>query len=140
MTSLHSAGAVIFRREEGMVYYLLLQYSLSYWGLAKGGIEKGEKVEETAAREIQEETGLSDIHFVDGFKVDIGYFFKREGQKIFKDVSFLLAETCRKDVKISFEHIGYIWLPFKEAVEKVTFQNEKKLLQLANDFVSGRVA
>ncbi len=138
MPAQHSAGAIIFRREEGTPYYLLLQYSPTYWGLAKGGIEKDEKIEETAAREIQEETGLTDIHFAGDFKVEIEYFFHREGQRIYKTVTFLLAETHEKEVKISFEHIGYIWLPYAEAVEKVSFENEKKLLQKAREHIDSK--
>jgi hypothetical protein len=46
-----------------------------------------------------------------------------------------LAETNTKDVKISDEHIGFVWLPIDEAVKKTTFKNSKKLLKEADDFI-----
>ena len=136
-----SAGAIVFRRENGKIYYLLLHYPASekgfkdYWGFPKGHIEKGENPEETARREIEEETGLKDIKFIDGFKEWIKYFFKREGKNVFKIVTFFLAETSQKEVKLSFEHSGYEWLTFDEALERLTFRNSKEILKKANKFL-----
>ena len=53
-----SAGAVIFRMENGEPYYLLLRYYSGHWEFAKGHIEEGESNEETVKREIEEETGI----------------------------------------------------------------------------------
>ena len=131
-----SAGAVIFRQEEGKIYYLLLHYQSGHWDFPKGIIEKGEKIEETAKREVKEETGIENIEFVEGFKEWIKYFFRVKGRTIFKIVTFLLAETKQKKVKISWEHIGFKWLPYEEALEKLTFKNAKEILEKANDFLS----
>jgi len=130
-----SAGAVIFRKEEGKIYYLLLRYQAGHWDFPKGIIEKGEKIEETARREIKEETGIKALKFIEGFKEWIKYFFKLKEKNIFKIVTFLLAETKQKNVKISWEHIGYKWLPYKEALEQLTFKNAKEILKKANDFL-----
>jgi len=136
-----SAGAVIFRRENDKMEYLLLHYPSStkapkeYWDFPKGIIEKGEKIEGTARREIKEETGIEDIKFVEGFKEWIKYFFKLKGKNIFKIVTFLLAETKEKEVKISWEHTGYKWLPYEKALEQLTFKNAKEILKKANDFL-----
>jgi len=137
-----SAGAVIFRRENSKIEYLLLHYPSSakapkdYWDFPKGHVEKGEEERETVKREVKEETGLEDIKFIEGFKEWIKYFFKFKGKTVFKIVTFYLVETKNKDVKISFEHIGYQWLPYKEALEKLTFKNAKEILQKANEFIS----
>ncbi len=132
----HSSGAIIFRKDQGKVFYLLLNYHPEYWGLAKGAAEKGETIEDTARREIQEETGLVDITFIEGFKVEESYFFTSQGQRVFKMVTFLLARTKTEEIKISWEHIGYAWLPYKEALEKITYPSEKKFLQKAHRFIS----
>lgn len=132
----HSSGAIIFRKEKGKVYYLLLNYRPEYWGLAKGAIKKGETIEETARREIQEETGLTDITFIEGFKVQEKYFFTSKGRKIFKTATFLLAQTKTKQIKLSWEHIGYTWLPYEQALERITYPSEKKFLQKAERFIS----
>jgi len=139
-----SAGAVIFRKEGGKIYYLLLHYPSNakapreYWDFPKGHIEKGENLEETAKREVEEETGLKDIKLIEGFKEWIKYFFKFKGKNIFKIVTFFLAETKTKTVKVSFEHIGFKWLPYEEAIEKLTFKNAKEILKKANDYLNSK--
>jgi len=133
-----SAGAVIFRKEEGRAYYLLLHHQSGHWDFPKGNIEKGEKLEETVKRETKEETGLGDIKFIPGFEEAIKYFYKLKSKNIFKIVTFFLAETRTKDVKISWEHIGYQWLPYQEALTQVTFKNAKEILQKANNFLLGK--
>ena len=129
-----SAGAVIFRKNK-KIYYLLLHHQAGHWDFPKGIIEKGEKLKETAKREVKEETGIEDIKFIEGFQEWIKYFFKLKGKAIFKIVTFLLAETKEKEVKISWEHIDYKWLPHKEALEQLTFGNTKEILQRAHQFL-----
>lgn len=136
-----SAGAVIFRKEGDKTFYLLLHYPSSakapkeYWDFPKGHIEKGEKIEETIKREVREETGLDDIRLVEDFKEWIKYFFKFKGKNVFKIVTFLLAETKTKEVKVSFEHLGYEWLSYEKALEKLTFKNAKEILKKANQYL-----
>ena len=138
----HSAGAVIFRRAGDSVFYLLLNYpgSGSYWDLVKGHLEKGETELETLTREAREETGLTDLCIIDGFKEWIKYFFRSGGELISKLVTFYLAETRTEDIKISFEHIGYAWLPYEEAVKRLTYKNAQEILQKANEFIAGELA
>jgi len=141
-----STGAIVFRKEEGKIHYLLLHYpSVShrakkeYWDLPKGHIERGEKLEDTVRREVEEETGLKDIEFMDGFKETIRYFFRFEEKNILKFVTFYLVQTHNKDVKISGEHLGFQWLPYEEATEKLTFKNAKEIIRKANEFLSKSV-
>ena len=149
-----SAGAIIFRMENGAPQYLLLHYAPSepgkrgQWGFAKGHVEQGETEIETMKREVAEETGIKDLKIVSGFKELEKYFFKKsyglvgEARKkapwVFKIVVFFIAETKTKEVKISDEHIGFVWLPIEAAIKKTTFKNSKKLLQEANDFILQR--
>jgi len=140
-----SAGAIIFRRDNNEVYYLLLHYPSSakapreYWDLPKGHIEKGEKMEDTAKREVEEETGLKEIEFLKGFKETIKYFFKWKEKNILKFVTFYLAEAKTKDIKVSFEHLGFEWLPYEEALKQLTFKNARDILQKANDFLKNNL-
>jgi len=73
--------------------------------------------------------------FIRGYKETIKYFFVHQGQKIFKIVIFLLAQTQTEKVIISDEHCGFAWLPYDEAVKTVTFENSKQLLKKADVFV-----
>jgi bis(5'-nucleosidyl)-tetraphosphatase len=138
MTTEHSAGAIVFREEDGKIFYLILHYEEGHWGYPKGHIENRETIEETARREIREETGITNLKFLDGFKEQTHYFYHNGKERVFKTVTFLLARTRSKDVRLSFEHIGYEWLPFDEALEKITFKDEKQLLQKAWSFISER--
>lgn len=136
-----SAGAVIFRRDGGKIYYLLLRHSSlgkvlkPYWNFPKGHVEEGENIYETIKREVKEETGLEDINIVKGFKEFENYFFKFKGETIFKMVIFLLAETKTKEVKISLEHADYKWAEFEEALKILKFKKSKELLEKANGFI-----
>lgn len=136
-----SAGAVIFRKENRKLLFLLLHYPSSakttkeYWDLTKGHIEKGENEIETVKREVEEETGLRDIKFLEGFKEGIKYFFRWENKNIIKFVTFYLAETRTEDIKISEEHIDYKWLSYEEALKQLTFKNAKDILKKANTFL-----
>jgi 8-oxo-dGTP pyrophosphatase MutT (NUDIX family) len=136
-----SAGAVIFRREEGKIFYLLLRYPRGgrrkdcYWDFPKGHIDKGEKIIDTAKREVAEETGLTDVSFLEGFKETFKYFFKLKEENILKFVTFFLAETKTKKVKISSEHTGYIWLSYEKALKKITYENAKNILGKADNFL-----
>lgn len=134
-----SVGAVIFRREKGKIKYLLLHYGTKdkpgHWDFPKGHIEKNETEIETLKRETKEETGITNLKIIKGFKEYIKYFFKAKGKNIFKIVIFYLAETKIKKVKLSFEHIGYDWLLYKEALDRLTFKNTKEVLKKAHKFL-----
>jgi 8-oxo-dGTP pyrophosphatase MutT (NUDIX family) len=136
MATERAAGLILFIKEKGKANYLLLQYNVNYWGFAKGLIETGEKTEETARRELEEETGIKDIKFIPGFKEEINYFFKREGKTIFKTNIYFLAETKTREVKLSFEHNDYKWASYKEALKKLTYENSKKVLKAAHKFIT----
>jgi len=136
-----SAGAVIFRIENKEPSYLLLHYPTEprvkkeYWDFPKGHPEKGETQQQAARREVTEETGLKDITFVEGFKETIQYYFRVNKKTIFKTVVFFLAKTKEKEIQISFEHQGFVWLPFEGALEKLKFANARRILRAANRFL-----
>lgn len=129
-----SAGSVIFRIEEKKPIFLLLSEN-RHWGFPKGNIEEGESERETAIRETIEETGISNLRFVNNFFEKIEYFYRRGGVTIHKEVVYFLSETEQREVKLSFEHQRYIWLDFEESMKKLSFENEKKVLEKANDVI-----
>lgn len=139
MVNEKSAGALILRKEGYEVYYLLLHYASGHWEFVKGHIEKGEEELETVKRETEEETGIKDLQFIDGFKESITYFYRRKKETVNKEVIFYLAETKIKDVKISFEHIGFDWLNYEDALKRLTFKNAKDILEKANKIVLQKV-
>lgn len=130
-----SAGAIVYKKEKEPIY-LLLHYEMGHWDFPKGNIEKGETDLEAVEREIKEETGIKDVEIVKGFKEKFHYFYEFEKELISKDVVFYLAKTKTREVKLSFEHIGFIWLPYEKAIGKLTFKNAKEILKKANDFLT----
>ena len=129
-----SAGAVIYR-ENKQRKYLLLHYEQGHWDFVKGNVEKGETHKETITRETKEETAITKIEFIEGFKERIHYFYKQKNELISKDVYFYLAKTKQKEVKLSFEHIGYKWLSYEKALEHLTFDSAKNILKKAEEFL-----
>jgi len=128
----------VFVRENAGLQFLLLHYSKGHWDFPKGHIEENESAEEAMLRELKEETGIASVKVIPGFEERITYFFKQNGETIKKEVIFFLVESATKGVRLSFEHIGYEWLPYKEAVKKVTFNNAKQVLKKAYEFLKQR--
>ncbi len=124
-----SAGAVIFSETPGGMIFLLLNYPSGHWDFVKGNIEERETLRQTVVREIMEETGISDVEFVNGFEDKIEYHYQREGSIVHKEVVFFLAKTKTTDVKISHEHLGFVWLSFNDALKKLTYKNARNILQ-----------
>ena len=135
-----SAGAVILYAAEGEPEYLLLHYTAGHWDFPKGNIEPGESELETVRREVEEETGIRDIELVYGFRKLIRYHYRKGKELVSKEVVFYLAESKTKDVRISWEHTGYVWLGYEDALKKLTYKNAKELLRDAHEVVKSLLA
>lgn len=129
------------------IKYLLLNYRGGHWDFPKGHSGKNENDEETLRREVAEETGIQDLEIIPDFKKQIRYFYrakdnekierKQNGKSIniFKKAIFYLAETKTEDVQTSFEHLGYVWLNYSDALERLTYKNAKNVLKKAQEFL-----
>lgn len=118
--------------------YLVLRYEAGHWDFPKGHLEEGETEEVAARREIFEETGLRVDGFVPGYKEQTSFWFWSypevpggKSRRTKKIVTFFLAKTDNRDVRLSHEHTGYAWLPYKDAIQLVTYDNAKNLLKKA---------
>ena len=131
-----SAGIVLFRNDSDKNEFLLLNYPQGHWDFVKGKIEQNETSHETALRETKEETGITNIEFVDGFEESVEYDFRFKKENIHKKVIFFLAKTDEKNIKLSHEHNDYLWLEYSDALKKTTFENAKNVLTKANEFLS----
>jgi 8-oxo-dGTP pyrophosphatase MutT (NUDIX family) len=130
-----SCGAVVYLKKDNTVNYLLLHYEAGHWDFVKGNVEPNESEKSTVLRELQEETGIVDAQFIEGFKERVEYFYRRQGATIHKEVIFYLMETHTEKVELSFEHVGFVWLDYQHAIEKLNFSNAKKVLQKAQEFL-----
>lgn len=132
-----SCGAVVFLKGSE-IKYLLLRYSAGHWDFVKGNVEPNESEKETVLRELQEETGIVDAKFIDEFRQKIEYFYRRQDMTIHKQVVFFLMETLTEQVRLSFEHVGYTWLNYQRAMEKLTFKNAKYVLKKAHALLTAQ--
>ena len=131
-----SAGIVLFRNISNKNEFLLLNYPQGHWDFIKGKVEQNETLHETAIRETKEETGISNMKFIDGFEESVEYDFRFKNEDIHKKVIFFLAKTSEKKISLSHEHNDYLWLGYNDALKKTTFKNAKNVLSKANEFLS----
>ncbi len=129
----HSCGAVVFRRIFEEYRFLLIKNKRSnHWGFPKGHMERGETQQQTAVREVLEETGLH-ITILDDFSYESRY---KIGTKIEKRVDVFLASTEDTQTVIQKEEIeDYIWLRYPEALSTLRFDNDKEILTAARDYM-----
>lgn len=128
-----SCGAVVFRMIAGEVRYLLIKNKRSAnWGFPKGHIERGETKEDTARREVLEETGIR-IQIIPGFISKSEYTIQG---KVEKSVSIFVAKTSDTQTIIQHEEIeDYIWLNYDKAIKTLKFENDRSILERAHDYL-----
>ncbi|MBI5391689.1 NUDIX domain-containing protein [Candidatus Woesearchaeota archaeon] len=135
-----SCGAVVFRREAQEIKILLLfrkahdQYA-ALWDCPRGHIETGETEEQTARREVQEETGITNLKILPKFRESIDWFYMKYGKRTFKQAIYYCAETKEEKIILSSEHQDYKWVSFEEALTLVKFPNTKQVLKKAQIFL-----
>lgn len=122
-----SCGAVVYRRIDGEMKYLLVKnHNGRCWSFPKGHIEIGESEKQTAAREIKEETGL-DVRFNPDFReTGIYHPFGRTSKK----VVFFLAEAKSDKVNIQRREIDYYrWVTMGQAKNLCSHENDIRILE-----------
>lgn len=129
-----SCGAVVFRNENDNTKFLLIRNRRSaHWGFPKGHIEPGETQEETAIREVLEETGLS-IEILPGFVKKSDYTIQG---RIEKSVSIFLAKTIETSYTLQEEEIEECgWFSYDDALATLNYENDKVILKDAYKFLT----
>jgi bis(5'-nucleosidyl)-tetraphosphatase len=123
-----SCGALLYCIDNQQIIFLLLHYFSGHWDFPKGNKERGENYIETVRREIKEETGISDLNFIDGFVREISYKYLHQNQLISKKVVYFLARTNSKDVILSSEHTDFVWDHYENALKRLTYKKSKEIL------------
>lgn len=131
-----SCGAVIYRRVGGKLEFLLIKNKGSaHWGFPKGHVEPGETKEETALREVLEETGLH-ITLIPDFSEKSEYLIQN---RIEKTVIIFLAKAEDEDLVLQEEEISDgCWLSYDTALQSLKFDNDKVILRRAWEFLKVR--
>ena len=129
-----SAGVILFNKTDG-IQFLILKYPSGHWDFVKGNIEEGEKEKETVKRELFEETGIDSLQIHQEFNEKVEYNYYKKNRKVHKIVSYYLAETDQKEIKLSFEHLDSKWSDYEELMKLITFENSREVLKKGNELI-----
>ncbi|OBI79344.1 NUDIX hydrolase [Mycobacterium sp. E740] len=104
------------------------------WSLPKGHIEMGETAEQTAIREVAEETGIQGSVLAALGSID--YWFVTEGRRVHKTVHhylmrFLGGELSDEDVEVT----EVAWVPLKELPKRLAYADERRLAEVAGELI-----
>jgi 8-oxo-dGTP pyrophosphatase MutT (NUDIX family) len=128
-----ACGAIVYRKRFGRYRFLLIrQVSDGNWGFPKGHVDEGETEEETAAREVLEETGAR-IRPIPGFYERLTYLTPKGRKKI--GVYFLSEYTGEPLAKQEGEIDEIGWYGYREARALLPFENVRRLLDQAYRFL-----
>jgi 8-oxo-dGTP pyrophosphatase MutT (NUDIX family) len=131
-----SAGGVVYREgESGIEVVICGRLGDGVWGLPKGTPDEGESLEQTAVREVSEETGL-EVAIADKIGV-VEYWFARRGVRYHKWVHHYLFEATGGDTEgHDLEYDKVEWRPIDDAIKTLTFKNESDMLQKARKMIT----
>lgn len=133
-----SAGGVVFRREDagGATRYLLIRDSYKNWGFPKGHLKSGEPPADAARREVEEETGLTDLVLHGPIRV-IDWYFRFKGKTIHKYCHFFLFESRSGEPTPQLEEgiSACTWHAIDDAVSTISYDNARGVLRRGAEMV-----
>lgn len=124
-----SAGGMIYRKEEDGYYFVLILDAYGKWTFPKGHVDEGENEEEAALREIQEETGLTDLE-AQGYLGETEVKVHKPEEKPFRKlIKYYLVETTSVELKVPDvkELQDVKWYPMREAYDRIDYSNAKDI-------------
>jgi 8-oxo-dGTP pyrophosphatase MutT (NUDIX family) len=138
-----SAGGVIIGVSDGVAQIAVIarrnRAGRVEWCLPKGHVESDETLEQTAVREVTEETGI--VGQVLASLGTIDYWFSASGMRVHKTVHHYLLEATGGELSIEgdpdAEAIDVAWIPLDDVRSHLTFPNEQRIAQAARERLAG---
>ena len=125
-----SGGAVIAVREGAAHVALIATRGRTRWGLPKGAVSQGETSEQAALREVLEETGLH-AEIIKPLDT-IEYYFRAGDTLIRKRVDFYLMRYVAGELTPQLSEVDDVeWVELRAAIQRASFESERKLLESA---------
>lgn len=136
MTVERSCGAVVFTQVDGHLRYVIVQSKEGFYGFPKGHMEPGETEEETALREIWEETGLK-VSLLEGFRTEDSHPLIREGKPdTVKHIVYFLAQYASQTPVAQESELSSIHLmDYGTAMAAFQFESSRRILTEANGWL-----
>ncbi|MEG4030147.1 MULTISPECIES: NUDIX domain-containing protein [unclassified Microcoleus] len=132
-------GIVPIFGKEADALFLLIQHQAGHWAFPKGHANPGESPAETARREFEEETGISDFEMLDEPSFTEHYSFVKDGEPIEKTVTYFLGFVNSMEVVLQVEEVqNSAWLSFEEAVKRITFDANRLMFAEVKAYLDGR--
>ena len=127
-----SCGILVFDGNK----VLMVKHRKGHWGFPKGHVEAGETEEETAIREVKEETNC-DAEIIPGSRLKpIFYNPKKDIKDYKKEVVYFIGKPITKNLVAQEEEVSdVLFVPIKEAAQAVTYDEEKEVLKEAIEFM-----
>ena len=117
-----SCGAIVINKNN---IIFLVHHNAGHWDFPKGHIENGETEEQTAIREVKEETNI-DIIINNKYRYTTSYSPK---ENVMKEVVYFLAQNIDEDKKPQLEEVSEVkWFTLEEAMNTITYENSKEIL------------
>ncbi|MBI4685935.1 MAG: NUDIX hydrolase [Nitrospirae bacterium] len=132
-----SAGGVIFRENNAAIEIALVSVKGgNVWCLPKGIVDRDEKPEETAVREVKEETGLEGRIIEQIGKISYWYYIREENSRCRKTVHFYLmnylsGNTADHDTEVD----EAAWFSIDEALKKVSYKGDREIIGKAKEMI-----
>ena len=136
-----SAGGVVYRfTPKGPEVALVAVKGGKVWTLPKGTVDKGERLEQTAMREVAEETGL-DAELADRLgEITYWYYLSEEKARCKKTVHFYLMRYIRGNtVDHDREVDAARWFPIEEALKATTYKGDREMLEKAKEMLKRKL-
>jgi 8-oxo-dGTP diphosphatase len=137
-----SSGGVLYRRAaDGFEVALIKVKEGKVYALPKGLIDEGEEPQDTALREVREETGMHGEPVTPLGYIRYYYYSREEDKRYFKLVHFfLLRYSGGSELDHDREVDAVEWVPTADAVRLLAYKGEKEVMQRALDFLEGEDA
>ena len=128
-----SCGAVVYKKENNELKFLLVYQNNGHHSFPKGHMEANETEIETALREIKEETNL-DVDIDSNFRVSTSYFI--ESRNVMKEaIYFVATPTTFNLINQEGEISECSWYSYDEVMQKIEFEDTKDILKKAYEYI-----
>ena len=118
-----SCGCIVLNDKNQV---LLIHNNAGHWDFPKGHVEEGETEIQTAIREVKEETNI-DVEVNDKYRYTVEYSPK---EAVIKEVVLFLAKNISNNKEAQLEEVSEVqWVDFEEALDKITYDTSKQVLQ-----------